>query len=306
MLTADLAGFVLVSLSFGKVSAAGCALLSAAGIFLFLCMGNHEHGGVLVIDVYARQSRFFSWNASLKTGGCMILLLLCVLSPSVWPPLFLAAILAALTAFAGGLGFHRYLSLLRMPAAFLLLSGIALLWDYSIVPAGVLTVPFFHGCLTVTAETQAVSRLVMARALGAVSCLYFLSLSTPLPEILAVMRRAQIPSVISELAILIYRYIFVLLSVYRDMKNTASSRLGYGGFRKSLRTTGAVYGNLLAKSFHRAGACFDAMESRCYQGEIRFLEQEKPVFLCQRLLFGTLIAAAASAVAYAYAGKAVL
>ena len=191
MLTAVLAGFVLFSLSFGKVSAAGCALLSAAGILLFLCMGNHEHGGVLVIDVYARQSRFFSWNASLKTGGCMILLLLCVLSPSVWPPLFLAAIL---------------------------------------VPAGVLTVPFFHGWLTVTAETQAVSRLVMARALGAVSCLYFLSLSTPLPEILAVIRRAQIPSVISELAILIYRYIFVLLSVYRDMKNTASSRLGYGGF----------------------------------------------------------------------------
>ena len=130
----------------------------------------------------------------------------------------------------------------------------------------------------------------MARALGAVSCLYFLSLSTTMPEILSVLRRAHVPSVMTELAVLIYRYLFVLLSVYQSMKDAAASRLGYSGFARSIRTTGSVYGNLLATSFRRSGACFDAMESRCYDGEIRFLEREKPVTLPAALLFGGLLA----------------
>ena len=77
------------------------------------------------------------------------------------------------------------------------------------------------------------------------------------------------------------------------MKDAAASRRGYSGFARSIRTTGSVYGNLLATSFRRSGACFDAMESRCYDGEIRFLEREKPVTLPAALLFGGLLAGTA-------------
>ena len=61
------------------------------------------------------------------------------------------------------------------------------------------------------------------------------------------------------------------------MKDSAASRLGYRGLKRSLRTTGLVYGGLLANSFRRAGACFDAMESRCYTGQIAFLTPKKKV-----------------------------
>ena len=107
------------------------------------------------------------------------------------------------------------------------------------------------------------------------------------------LRRAHVPYVMTELDVLIYRYLFVLLSAYQDMKDAAASRLGYSGFARSIRTTGAVYGNLLASSFRRARACFDAMESRSCDGEIRFLEREKPVTTPAALLFGSLIAGAA-------------
>ena len=100
----------------------------------------------------------------------------------------------------------------------------------------------------VTAAAQARAGLVMSRALGAVSCLYFLSLSTTLPEILSVLRKARVPAGVTELAVLIYRYIFILLSACHAMRDAAASRLGYSGFRRSIRTTGAVYGNLLAAS----------------------------------------------------------
>ena len=59
---------------------------------------------------------------------------------------------------------------------------------------------------------------------------------------------------------------------------------------RSLRTTGRVYGGLLAHSFRRAQACFDAMESRCYDGGIRFLTRVKPVRAPHALVCGALTA----------------
>ena len=293
MIVAVLAGVVMFSLCVGTLPTVAAILLCVLVGGVLLAFGHHSHGGVLVIDVYARRSHYFAWSPALKTAGCVLLLLLCVASPSIWVPLALAVALACLTVWGGGIALHDYLALLSLPASFLLLSGLALLWDYAPVRAGVAAIPLWNGWLVVTEAAQVRARLVMARALGAVNCLYFLSLSTTMPEILSVLRRARVPSVITELAVLIYRYLFVLLSVYQSMKDAAASRLGYSGFARSIRTTGAVYGNLLAASFRRAGACFDAMESRCYDGEIRFLEREKPVTLPAALLFGSLLAGAA-------------
>ena len=116
--------------------------------------------------------------ASLALGGA--LLLLCLLARTPWPPLALFFAASALTA-AGGVRPRAYLSLLGAPATFLLLSGIALLWEYASAPGGVANVPFLGGYFVLRAPAQTAARLVMARALGAVGCLYFLSLSTPVP-----------------------------------------------------------------------------------------------------------------------------
>lgn len=296
MIVAVLAGFVMFSLFVGTLPTAATVFLCVLVGGVLLAFGHHSHGGVLAIDIYARRSRYFEWSPALKTAGCVLLLVLCVASPTPWVPLVLTLIMAFLTVWGGGIHFHDYLALLSLPAAFLLLSGLALLWDYAPVKAGAAAIPFLNGWLVVTTAAQVRARLVMARALGAVSCLYFLSLSTTMPEILSVLRRAHVPSVMTELSVLIYRYLFVLLSAYQDMKDAATSRLGYSGFARSVRTTGAVYGNLLAASFRRSGACFDAMESRCYDGEIRFLEREKPVTLPVALLFAGLTAGAVAAI----------
>lgn len=302
MISAVLAAFVLFGLCVGTVpagAAAALGLLSGAALWLF---GRRGHGTVLIIDAYARRSRYFSWSPALKTAACMLLLILCTVSPSPWVPLALAVILAFLTVAGGGVTFRGYLALLSLPAAFLLLSALALLWDYVPAGEGVAALPLWRGRLVITAAAQARARLVTARALGAVSCLYFLSLSTSVPEILAVLRHLHVPQVITELAVLIYRYLFVLLLTCRSMKDAAASRMGYSGFARSIRTTGAVYGNLLSSSFRRAGACFDAMESRCYDGEIRFLQREKPVTVPAALLLGGLAAGTAGGIFLAVRG----
>ena len=279
MIAGILAGLVFFSLFVGQLPPVWLAAVCLGVVLFFLLAGGHHHDGVLTMDVYARRSRLCRENAAFKTGVSLLLLILCICCQSPIPPLCLFVFLSAVTVAAGGIKLRTYLSLLTLPGVFLLLSGLTLLWDYTskLPEEAVLSLPFFGGWLAVLPATQSLAMLVLSRALGAVSCLYFLSLSTPLPELLAVLRRVHVPAIMVELAVLIYRYIFILLSTFREMKDSAASRLGYRGLKRSLRTTGLVYGGLLANSFRRAGACFDAMESRCYTGQIAFLTEKKRV-----------------------------
>lgn len=279
MIAGILAGLVFFSLFAGQLPPVWLAAVCLGVVLFFLLAGGHHHDGVLTMDVYARRSRLCRENAAFKTGVSLLLLILCICCQSPIPPLCLFIFLSAVTVAAGGIRLRTYLSLLTLPGVFLLLSGLTLLWDYTskLPEEAVLSLPFFGGWLAVLPTAQSLAMLVLSRALGAVSCLYFLSLSTPLPELLAVLRRAHVPAIMVELAVLIYRYIFILLATFREMKDSAASRLGYRGLKRSLRTTGLVYGGLLANSFRRAGACFDAMESRCYTGQIAFLTEKKRV-----------------------------
>ncbi len=279
MITALLAGVVLWSLFAETLPPVPLAAISAATVFVSFLLGRHHSHGPTAMDSLARSSRLCGENASFKAAASGLLLILSTASPTPLPPLFLFFFLSGITVVMGNIPVRKYFALFWLPAAFLLLSALTLLWDfYRVLPENeVLSLPFFGGWLAVTPASQSLGGLVLSRALGAVSCLYFLSLSTPLPELFAVLRRIHTPEVVLDLCMLIYRYLFILLATAHDMRDSAASRLGYASLLKSLRTTGLVYGRLLANSFRRAGQCFDAMESRCYTGKIAFLTQRKPL-----------------------------
>ena len=225
----------------------------------------------------AQTSRLNAVNAGLKFWSVMALMLLCISAHSPFAGLFLTLAMMFLTVCVGGLSLQQYLRMLTLPLSFLLLGALALLFELSPQPDGILSIPLPRAWLVITPATQAQTTLVMARALGAVSCLYLLSLTTPMSGLIGVLRRARCPGVVIELMYLIYRYIFILLNMFHTMRSAAQSRLGYSGYRAAIRTTGGVYSALLARSYRQAGVNFDAMLSRCYSDRIQFLESEKAV-----------------------------
>ena len=256
-----------------------CLCIITGGFFAV--MSRHKHDGFMTIDIIAQNSRLNKVNPALKFWMVLILMLLSVISNSYFVGLFLAVFMLVLIVFAGGMEIHDYLSILALPLSFLLLSGLALLFEYSLQPAGVLNLPVFQGYFTVSRPAQLRAALVLSRALGAISCLYLLSLSTTMSEIIGVLRRFHTPDIIIELMYLIYRYTFILLDMHRSMKDAAGSRLGFMNFSTAIHTTGRIYSNLLARSYRQANINFDAMESRCYTGEIRFLENHIKITFIQ-------------------------
>ena len=166
MFNALLGSFVAWSLTAGALPGpwpAAASLALGGALLLLLLLHGHTHGAALTVDVLARRSRFLTVNPGLKLWCCAALLALCLLARTPWPPLALFFAASALTA-AGGVRPRAYLSLLGAPAAFLLLSGIALLWEYASAPGGVANVPFLGGYFVLRAPAQTAARLVMARA----------------------------------------------------------------------------------------------------------------------------------------------
>lgn len=277
MITGILVALALFSLLAGRLPLLPLALLSAAGGLALALLSRHHSHGPVVIDQLAHRSALGQASTGWKALVCCLLLVMALNIRHPAAALLLGLMAAVFTILGAGVPLGEYLALLSLPLSFLLLSGLALLWGYGTAPTGMLSVPFGGGFLVVTAEAQTRAALVTARSVGALSCLYLLALTTPLSRLVSLLRRLRMPEVLLQLMILIYRYLFLLLELHRTMEDAAASRLGYAAFPQAVRTTGKVWGGLLFRSLHRTRQYFDAMESRCYDGRLEFLERPLPL-----------------------------
>lgn len=230
------------------------------------------------MDYYAYISRLRGVNAKLKVTVSIIALLCCILANNIWVSVYVIITMALISVFAGKLPMKKYFSFLMIPIAFMIMGSIAIAIDFSRHPmAGGWNLPVFSIYFCITRVSLGKALLVIGKALGAVSALYMLTLSTPANEIVLVLRSLHIPKLIIELMNMIYRFIFIMLDTQSKMYQAAQSRLGYVDFRTSVKTFGSTAGNLLIVSLRKANVYYDALESRCYDGELLFLEEEKKV-----------------------------
>lgn len=243
---------------------------------------EHAHGAAS-IDYYACQSGIRHWNGCYKICFLLWALILCLILDSPGVSGFTVLIMGLLNLRGNGINFERYLQLLKIPAAFLILGSAAVILGISKEPAGDWCVSMHWFWLYVTKEGLNHALELFLKAMGAVSAMYVLALSTPASELAAVLQNMHVPKLLTELMYMIYRFIFILTEVHRAMKTAAVSRLGDVDFKTSCAVFGQIGGNLLILSLKRANTYYDAMVSRCYAGEFPFWEEEKPVQIWQVL-----------------------
>lgn len=237
---------------------------------------KHNHFGARSIDEYAYSSKLKNWNSSIKVLFSFIIMILSICSHNVIVPILIAVSAGVITVYNGRIRIREYISLMCIPLVFLIMTSIAIVLDFRI-----------SGGFSVKVLPENVYKAVYisCRAMGAVSAMYMMSLSTPVTEIIAVLGNLKLPSIIIELMNLMYKYIFVLLDSQAKMKNSAAARLGYCNFRTSLKTFALICGNLFAVSLRRASDYYNAIESRCSGGKIKFMYQKKPIKLMQVVFF---------------------
>lgn len=228
------------------------------------------------IDQFAYTNRLRQVHPQEKLLLAGMSMALVILRPLPLVSGLVLLLMTGLLSFQAGIPFRYLWRLLLLPVSFLLLSLWTLLLQISTQPlAGVSQVwqlgPFYFG-LDWQQLGQA-GRLLL-QALAAISCLYFLILTTPIVEILAVLRRLHFPPLLLELMGLVYRFIFVLAEAGAQIYISQSARWGYAGLANSYRSLGQLVAALLLKSQQRSRQLYQALEARGYQGELKVMEPD--------------------------------
>ncbi|MGB6066112.1 MAG: cobalt ECF transporter T component CbiQ [Desulfomonilaceae bacterium] len=110
--------------------------------------------------------------------------------------------------------------------------------------------------------------LLGSRVLGAVSVMLLLSSVTPAFKIFGAMQWFRVPEGWIEIALLVYRYTFVLLDQTADTAAAQRVRLGYSSPRRALSSAGVLAGTVVVRSMDQAMRTHEAMTLRGYQGRL--------------------------------------
>lgn len=239
---------------------------------------GHSHGGSLGIDAMAYNSKMRSWNAGYKVVLAMITLILCIAFSNIYVSIATILMMGYLVVVVGGLEFDHYVSAMTIPIVFMIVGAITIAIGYSLSPVGQYNLHVFNLFYIHWSKASIKQAAVLIlKALGAVSALYMMTLTTPLTELVSVLRKAHMPKLIVELMNMIYRYIFLMLDTWARLRNSAESRLGFCDYKTSMYSFGQIASNLFVVTLKKGTAYYNALEARCYDGELNFLEDEKPV-----------------------------
>lgn len=184
--------------------------------------------------------------------------------------LLVALIISAVTVAGAGVSATRYLRVASPPLLFLAASGLSLFVSLDFGSA-------LHGVSLHLAQSE-LPRIaqVCCRSLASLSALLFLTLTTPLSDIIALLRRCKVPDTLLDLMTLCYRTLFVLSEAIHETITAQSARLGYSSLRLSLRSLGVVVANLIVQVWGRSQALHLAALARNNDGSLRFLESVYP------------------------------
>lgn len=108
-----------------------------------------------------------------------------------------------------------------------------------------------------------------ARAIASTTCLYFIILTVPFTEILDVLRRLGCPTLLIELLLLMYRFIFVLLQTAGELWTAQQSRCGYRTWRLWMKSLALLVGQLLRRTLENYRQVSLTLEARGFTGAFR-------------------------------------
>lgn len=232
---------------------------------------NHQ------IDSLAYTNRLRGLPPTHKLSFAIALLILSLLSGAI-VQLSIGLWLAVWIVIYAGIPGKLYLRLLSLPLMFLLTSLPALaIGGIGLNQIQVIQWDIWQGWgISIGNLYLYVSRtglyqvsLLFPRTLASTSCMYFILLTVPFTETLQILRQLRFPALLTELLLLMYRFIFSLLAIADELWVAQNSRCGYRTWKLGMRSLGILIGQLLQRTLVNYRQVSLSLASRGFNGELR-------------------------------------
>ncbi|MCF2141768.1 MAG: cobalt ECF transporter T component CbiQ [Candidatus Lokiarchaeota archaeon] len=221
---------------------------------------------------HTRNSFFFAVSPVIKlivTIGFIILTNNVITKACIWLGLSIIIILSNIGFRNNNRQFFKFVLVLGIIYPFLI--AIPLIFFTS----GTEWWRFSIGSLTITTTIEGLQLAVnyFLRILTTIIIISFLICSTPFIQIIHALRQMRIPSIVSSLLILTYRYFFFFFdNLVTLLRADATRHLQKLPFKARFIHLSNLFGHLLLQSIHQGASIHRAMIARGYHGEFPLLE----------------------------------
>lgn len=226
-------------------------------------------------DRCAYRSRLRNVDPVPKVVFALMTMPICLASSQVLVGVVSFVVLSLCNLWMGGQKARDLLGYLKVPVSFLLVGCLTIV----LRPVGeqealwsVLLLGRFRWGITQEYLYQGL--LVMTKAVGSISAMYFLSMNTPMTDLTMGLERMRVPKLLVELMELVYRFIFILAEEAKSIRIAQESRLGYYGLKGSVRALGELASTLFHRALKRGERVYVALESRGYTGTLTTLPDQ--------------------------------
>ncbi|MEB3102893.1 cobalt ECF transporter T component CbiQ [Ferviditalea candida] len=226
------------------------------------------------IDSFSYTNKLRPVSPLWKSGFAAVLFLLSYVSPPLVQTAIFGWISVWIVVYAK-ISFKFYLGLLGMSCLFYIASLPALLAEIQATPSaadspgGTILLAAAHWIVYVRPSGAAFAGMLGLRIIAASSCLLFLILTTPFSQLLQILNKLRVPTLVLQLMLIMYRFLFLLSDTATNMYTAQRARGGHHGFRNKLADTAVMVSRLFVKTMLQYKNLSYGLASRGFIDEIR-------------------------------------
>lgn len=183
---------------------------------------------MLDLDAFAYNNRLSRMSASRKGTVAGVAMVLSMVARAWWLHLLVVVVMSAVVVGMARIPWKAYVKLFAVPTTFLLLSVGTMLVSVSSAADGLTWYRHMGGFyIGISRSSVDMVQVLFGRCMAALSGLYFLSLTTPLNQLVGVLKKVHVPVILIELVVLIYRFIHIFFTAVQDSVHALQLRNGF-------------------------------------------------------------------------------
>lgn len=223
---------------------------------------------MLLIDKYAYTNKLTDKNPYIKAIFSILFLILSLTIENRIFQISIITIMSITIISTSKMGISEYLKLLSIPLIFMIMSILAIIISISTEKTDMLTYFTVGSTYIGLSKFGLMNALrILSRSIACLTCVYFLMLTTPFNQLIKVFKKLHIPDNVIEIAMLIYRFIFIFLEEVQEIYKSQEMKLGYMGMRNSYNSLGLLLNMLYKRMMKRYEDMSIALDMKLFDGK---------------------------------------
>lgn len=223
---------------------------------------------MLIIDKYAYTNKLKDKNPLAKFYFAIFFLILAIVSKKFYIHIAILSVMFFITITIAKIPLKKYIKMILIPSSFLVLSILAILISVSKGNGEyIISMELYNVNIGITNGSIENGRILFTRSLSAITCTFFLILTTPMNDIIYILKKHRVPKLLIEIMVLIYRFIFIFLEEYKNIYTAQQLRFGYINIKNSFKAFSALISVLFARIMLKYEHMEMALDSKGFDNE---------------------------------------